>query len=73
MTNDGKMLVHGLALSQDAATGARRRLFARKRYGLASVSVVHPDATHAESDSRQPSSITGRSPRTQASSPAMRH
>jgi hypothetical protein len=40
LTNDGKMLVQGLALSDEAAAKVRRHLFERKLYGLASVSRV---------------------------------
>jgi outer membrane protein assembly factor BamB len=40
LTQDGKLLVHGLALSDDAAAKARKHLFDQKRYGLASVSRV---------------------------------
>ena len=40
LTNDGKMLVQGLALSDEAAAGARRHIFERKLYGLASVGEV---------------------------------
>ncbi len=45
LTNDGKMLVHGLALSDVAATRARKHIFGRKLYGLASVSVVKTATT----------------------------
>ena len=41
LTNDGKMLVHGLALSDDAAAKAREHIFGQRLYGLASVSVVN--------------------------------
>jgi hypothetical protein len=43
-TNGGKMLVQGLALSDEAAAKARRHIFEQKLYGLASVSRV-PRAT----------------------------
>jgi outer membrane protein assembly factor BamB len=40
LTNDGKMLVQGLALSEEAAAKARKFIFEKKLYGLASVSVI---------------------------------
>jgi hypothetical protein len=45
LTNGGKMLVQGLALSGEAAAKARRCLFDRKLYGLASVRVVETAAS----------------------------
>jgi outer membrane protein assembly factor BamB len=45
LTNDGKMLVQGLALSDEAASRARKSIFEKKLYGLASVSVVKTAAT----------------------------
>ena len=45
LTHDGKMLVHGLALSDEAAVKARRHILDKKLYGLASVSVVGTAAT----------------------------
>jgi outer membrane protein assembly factor BamB len=40
LTNEGKMLVQGLALSDEAALKARQHIFGKRLYGLASVSVV---------------------------------
>jgi outer membrane protein assembly factor BamB len=45
LTNDGKMLVQGLALSDQAAAKARGLILAKKLYGLASVDVVKSAAT----------------------------
>jgi outer membrane protein assembly factor BamB len=40
LTNGGRMLVQGLALSNEAAAKARQHIFQKELYGLASVSVV---------------------------------
>jgi len=45
LTNDGKMLVQGLALSDEAAAKARQHIYQQKLYGLASVDVVKTAAT----------------------------
>jgi outer membrane protein assembly factor BamB len=45
LTNGGKMLVQGLALSDEAATKARAHLFSQKLYGLATVSRVQSART----------------------------
>jgi outer membrane protein assembly factor BamB len=45
LTNGGKMLVQGLALSDAAATKARQLIFGKKLYGLASVSVIRSGRT----------------------------
>jgi outer membrane protein assembly factor BamB len=45
LTNDGKVLVHGLALSDEAAVKARKHIVDKKLYGLASVSRVQSAAT----------------------------
>jgi outer membrane protein assembly factor BamB len=45
LTNDGKVLVQGLALSEQAAAEARKHLFGKKLHGLASVSTVKSAAT----------------------------
>jgi outer membrane protein assembly factor BamB len=45
LIHEGKMLVQGLALSNEAAARARKFIFEKKLYGLASVSVVKTSAT----------------------------
>ena len=45
LTNGGKMLVQGLALSDEAAAKARLHLFEQKLYGLASVAQVQTAKT----------------------------
>lgn len=45
LTNDGRMVVQGLALSEEAAAKARKHIFEQKLYGLASVSVVKTATT----------------------------
>ena len=45
LTNGGRMLVQGLALSDQAAAKAREHLFGKQCYGLASVIVVKTAAT----------------------------
>jgi outer membrane protein assembly factor BamB len=45
LTNQGRMLVQGLALSAAAAAKARQHIFEKTLYGLASVSVVKTAAT----------------------------
>jgi outer membrane protein assembly factor BamB len=45
LTNSGRMLVHGLALSDEAAGKARAHLFGLRLYGLASVARVESATT----------------------------
>ncbi len=45
LTNGGKILVQGLALSDEAAAKARQHIFEKKLYGLASVSIVQSVTT----------------------------
>ena len=45
LTNEAKMVVHGLALSAEAAAKARQHIFERKLYGLASIGEVETAAT----------------------------
>lgn len=45
LTHGGRMVVHGLALSEAEAAEARRQIFGKKLYGLASISVLKTATT----------------------------